>query len=237
MHQQMMIAYGAAGSGGGSLYDEIMADSPAYYFRHSEASGSVMENEVGTDGVYMAGGITLGSAALYAGGPTSVRIPSSGGSGYGAKNGGTLPSLTEITLMTIVQFTSLSAGLRALISSDIGSGADRKWQWRMSGSTMQFIKVAGPQTVQSALSVTTGTPYMLHVTVSSGGLVTFYVNGTSVHSASISAHDYGSVAENIQIGLNSAGAGYINGFLSESAIFPTALSGARVSAHAAAAGF
>lgn len=219
-----------------TLYDEIMADSPAYYFRHAEPSGTTMENEVGADGTYAGSGITLGSAALYPGGPTSVRLPSSGGSGYGQKTGGTLPALTAMTLMCVVQFTTLS-GLRGLISNDNGS-SPRTWQWRMNGGTMEFVKIVGGVSVPSfATGFSTGVSYMLHVTITSGGAITFYVDGVSAHTASMAAADYGSVAEIIQIGFASAGVGLANAFFSESAIFASALSGTRVAAHAAAAGF
>lgn len=218
-----------------TLYDEIMADSPVYYFRHAEPSGTTMENEVGADGTYAGSGITLGSAALYTGGPTSVRLPSSGGSGYGQKTGGTLPALTAMTLMTVVQFTTLS-GLRGLISCDNGS-SPRQWQWRMNNATMEFVKIVGGVSVPSfATGFSTGVSYMLHVTITSGGSITFYVDGTSVHTASMAAADYGSVAEIIQIGFASAGVGLANAFFSESAIFASALNSTRIAAHAAAAG-
>lgn len=225
-------------AGGGTLHDLILADSPAYYFRHAEASGSVMENEAGADGVYAGSGVTLGSTALYSGGPTSVRIPAVGLSGYGQKTGGTLPSLTEMTLMTIMSFTSLSGVFRGIFSCDNGSSI-RSWQWRMNGGTMQFVKIVGGVSTQGfATGFTTGTPYMAHVTITSTGAITFYVNGVSVHTASIAAANYGGISDFLEVGYITGGGGaFANAFFSETALFPTALSGARVAAHAAAAGF
>lgn len=222
----------------GSLYGEIMADSPAYYFRHAEASGTTMENEVGADGVYAGSGVTLGSTALYTGGPTSVRIPAVGLTGYGQKTGGTLPSLTEMTLMTVVRFTSLSSVFRGIFSCDDGFSS-RMWQWRMSGGTMQFVKIVGGVSTQGfATGFTTGTPYMAHVTITSTGAITFYVNGVSVHTASVAAANYGGISDFLEVGYMTGGSGALaNAFFSETALFPTALSGARVAAHAAAAGF
>lgn len=233
----MMLRKPSGGGGGGSLYSEIMANSPAYYFRHAEPSGTTMVNEVGADGTYTGGTVTLASPAIYTGGPTSVRIPSSGGLGFGEKKSGTLPSLTEMTLMTIVQFTSLAGGLRGLINCDSGS-APRQWQWRMNGATMEFVKVAGGVEAPSfATGFSTGVPYMLHITITTGGAITFYVNGVVAHTASMAAANYGSVAENIQIGFAAAGVGLANAFFSESAIFPSALSGAQITAMKTAGGF
>lgn len=225
-----------SGGGGGALYDLIIADTPAYYFRHAEPSGTVMENEVGSDGVYTGGAVTLGSPALYPGGPTSVRIPAVAGIGYGQKTGGTLPSMTAMSLMTIVSFTTF-ASLHGLVNCDNGA-SDRQWQWRMSGTTMQFVKIVGGVEVPSfATGFTTGVPYMLHITISAAGAITFYVDGVSVHTASMAPTNYGSVSEFIQIGFASAGVGLLEGFLSESAIFAYDLTGAQVAAHAAAGGF
>lgn len=220
-----------------SLYSLILAASPSYYFRHAEPSGTTMVNEVGSNGTYTGGTVTLGSTALYSGGPTSVRIPASGNSGFGQKTGGTLPAMTAMTLMTIVQFTSLSSGLRGLINCDSGA-SNRQWQWRMNGTTMEFVKIVGGVSVPSFVpSISTGTPYMLHITITSGGSITFYVNGVSAHTASMAAVDYGSVSEFIEIGFASAGVGLANAFFSESAIFPSALSGAQITAMKTAAGF
>lgn len=195
-----------------------------------------MENEVGLDGTYTGGAVTLGSASLYSGGPTSVRIPSSGGLGYGQKVGGTLPAMTSMSLMTIVSFTSLSAGLRGIINCDNGFSF-RQWQWRMNGATMEFVKIVGGVSVPSfATGFSTATSYMLHIVIDVAGNITFYVNGVSAHTASMSAADYGSVSENIEIGFASAGVGYANAFFSESAIFSSELTSSQVAAHATAAG-
>ncbi len=223
-----------------TLYDEIIADSPAYYFRHAEASGTTMDNEVGTDGSYLGTGIGLGSSALYSGGPTSVRVPAVAGSGYGQKSGGTLPSLTAMTLMTIVQFTSLDGVYRGLLSCDSGA-SDRMWQWRMIGATMEFVRIAnfvGPtETIGFSTGFSTGAPYMVHLVITTGGTATFYVNGVSAYTTTITPANFGSVNEFLQVGFMSGGGGaYANAFFSETALFPTALSGTRVAAHAAAAG-
>lgn len=239
-----MMAAGAMirrGGGTGSLYGEILADSPAYYFRHAEASDTTMENEVGADGAYLGSGVALGSAALYSGGPTSVRIPAFAGSGYGRKAGGTLPSLTAMTLMTIVQFTALDGVFRGLVSCDSGA-SDRMWQWRMLGATMEFVRIAnfvGPtETVGFATGFSTGTPYMVHLVITADGAVTFYVNGVSAYTTTITPANFGSVNEYLEVGFMSGGGGaYANAFFSETALFANALSDARVAAHAAAAGF
>ncbi len=230
---------GAGGSA--SLSSLISADSPAYWFRHAEASGTTMKNEVGADGAYLGSGVALGSAALYSGGPKSVRIPAVAGSGYGQKAGGTLPSLTAMTLMTIVKFTSLDGVYRGLLSCDSGA-SDRMWQWRMIGATMEFVRIAnfvGPtETIGFSTGFSTGTPYMVHLVITTGGAVTFYVNGVSAYTTTITPANFGSVTEFLQVGFMSGGGGaYANAFFSETALFPAALSGARVAAHAAAAGF
>lgn len=237
----MMLRKPSGGGGGGPLYSEIMANSPAYYFRHAEPSGTTMVNEVGANGAYLGSGVSLGSAALYSGGPTSVRIPAVAGSGYGQKAGGTLPSLTAMTLMTIVKFTSLDGVYRGLLSCDSGA-SDRVWQWRMIGATMEFVRIAnfvGPtETIGFSTGFSTGTPYMVHLVITTGGTATFYVNGVSAYTTTITPANFGSVTEFLQVGYMSGGGGaYANAFFSESAIFPSALSGAQITAMKTAGGF
>jgi hypothetical protein len=80
--------YGA--SAGSTLNALIMADSPSRYFRHAEASGAVMVNEVGANGSYVASP-SLAQPALYTGGGTSFLAASSK---YGNWTG-TFPAATS----------------------------------------------------------------------------------------------------------------------------------------------
>lgn len=226
-HRGLMMHQGAPPTD--ALYDLIIADSPIYYFRHAESSGLVMENEVGSDGAYTASSITLGSSALYPSGPTSVRIPSVGGSGLGLKSGGTAPAMNELTIFGIVKFDSSLSGQKGLISYDNG-GSLRKWQLRTNGTTIEYVKIQGGVDVKSySAGFVNGNTYVVCITIDSSGNFKFNINGSNVSTSSIATTNYGGSSEYIEVGYcTGAGGIYANSFFSESAIFNTAISDARL---------
>lgn len=224
-----------------TLYDLILADSPAYWFRHAEPSGSTMVNQVGTNGNY-AGSPVLGSAALYVGGPTCVDFASFGG--LGSLNTGSLvPTLNSVTVMTIARFPTLS-GLKALVCFDNGS-SNRRWQWRLNGTSIEWVKIAGGvDTKTYSASMLTNKVYLLACTIDGSGNINHYVynitdqTGGVGGASTIATVNYGGTAEFIQVQQCSGGGGIpADAYFSESCIFPTALSTARLGQYAAAAGF
>lgn len=233
-HHGLMLQPAAGGSG---LYDLIIADAPVYYFRHAESSGTVMENEVGTDGDYVISGVTLGSPALYAGGPTSVRLPAVASSGAGRKTGGTAPALNEITVMGIIKFDTAMSGTKALICYDDGASL-RKWQLRTNGSGLEWVKIQGGVEVKSyAAGFVNGNVYMIATTIDGAGNFKFNINGINVYTSTIGTTNYGGAAEYIEIGrCDGAGGVLANAFFSESTIFDYAVSDTRLGQYAAAAG-
>lgn len=224
-----------------TLFDLITADSPAYWFRHAEASGSVMVNEVGTDGAYI-GAPGLGSLALYAGGGTCVNFSTTGGLGQ-LNTAALVPTLNNITVMTIARFPTIS-GLKALVSLDNG-GSNRRWQWRLNGTSIEWVKIAGGVDTKSyAAGMLTNKVYLLAVTIDGSGNINHYAYNITDHTggvggtSTISTVNYGGTAEFIQVQQCSGGGGIpANAYFSESCIFPTALSTARLNQYAAAAGF
>lgn len=233
MQQQMMISYGASGGGGGTLYDEIMADSPSLYYRHAEASGSTMAAEVGPNGSYISSP-PLGQAALYSGGPTCMLAASSA---YGQVDFGEFPgSLTAFSIVTVAKFNDLT-GFRGIISRDVGGGS-RQWQWRMQNTDMQFVKIAGGvESLSHSSALTEDVVHIIGLTVSAGGEVKFYVDGANIFTGSVDPANYGSASSEIQIGYMTGGGGAsANAYFSESALFSSVISAARMAAYATAAG-
>lgn len=233
----MASARPAGGGGGPTLNSLILADSPGYYFPHAETVGTVMENAVGADGAYVLTGFTLGSPALYTGGPTSVRLPSSGGSGAGRKTGGTAPALNEITVFGIIKFDSALSGRKGLICYDNGTSL-RKWQLRTNGTSLEWVKIEGGVVVKTyAAGFVNGNVYMIATTIDSAGNFKFNINGVNVYTSTIATTNYGGASEYIEIGRCDGDSGVTaNSFFSESAIFDYALSDARLGQYAAAAG-
>lgn len=228
------------GGGSGSLYSEVMADSPWMYLRLGESSGSTATNEVGgTNGVYQ-GSYTLGNAALYSGGPTCYGPSSTTGRVTLAP--AAIPTLNEMTIACIVKFPSLS-GIHQIIVRDRNtmSTGNRYFQWRINGSNMEFVKITGgTATVSAAHGMTAGVACMLHVRVTSAGAVTMFRNGVAISAGlSVAAANYGSSdAAEMTISNRGASSEAVSGDqYSEAACFASALSDARILAHAQAAGF
>jgi hypothetical protein len=231
-------AMGQGGGGGGTLFDEIMADSPFVYLRLGEPSGTVANNEAGaTDGAYA--GISLGNAALYTGGPTSMGMTATG-TGNCSWPGASVPPLNALTIGLIFRANAIS-GIRHLVAMDKDYGASRHFQFRLNGANIDWIKIAGGvQSVSAPHGLSAGTPAMIHVTVTSGGSVKFFANGAQVGTTqAVSAVNYANaVVSALTIGnrYQENEAQNLDRF-SEMFMCATAISDARVAAHAAAAGF
>lgn len=226
------------GGAAATLNSLITADSPVYYFRHAEPSGSTMVNagSVSGNGTYgtISSGPTLGNTALYTGGPTCLYTNASA---HGTLIASPLTTLNELTIVTVCRFPTLT-GIRGLVSADNNGGTGRRWHFRTNGTSLEFAKI--PTTVELktlAAGLATNTVYMLAVTVTSAGVVTLFVNGVASSTTSFGVINYGGFNSVIEVGRISGGGGaYANAYFSESCIFNTALSNARIAQYAAAAG-
>jgi len=221
-----------------SLTSLIAADSPVYYFRHNEPSGSTMVNSgssVGASSTYLtaSSGPTLATAALYPGGPTCVNMATNA---YGALAASPLPTLNELTLLTICRFPAVT-GQRALICADNNSGTGRRWQFRLNGTAVEFVKIPTSVEVKSYGTIASNTTYMIAVTVTSAGVVTIYINNVASSTSTFGVINYGGFNTGVEVS-RCAGAGgiYSNGMFSESCVFATALSAGRLGQYWAASG-
>lgn len=234
----LLNPYRFGASSGGPLYDAIMADSPFMYLRLGEASGTVAANAAGsTNGTY-GNSYSLGNTALYTGGPTSYSATGSGGRVLFPQSA--IPgTLNEFTLGVIAKIPAFT-GTHQIISRDLGPSA-RYWQWTLTGTTMNFVKIkTSVQSGSASHGATAGTACMFHLRVDSSGNVKMYRNGVAFSSGlTVTAVNYGGGASGaISIGnrdgVNEAISGDV---FSEAFACATALSDARIAAHAAAAGF
>lgn len=229
---------GRASSGpppGGTLYDEIMADSPVHYWRNGEASGSVMADEVSTDGSYI-GSPSLGNAAIYpgAGAPTCATgfAPFSD---YGQSSVDP-PSLAAMTLVAVVQFNSIGGFQPVGASRDLSSSG-RMFQWRSNGAAMEFIKiVSGVSSASTAGVFVAGVTCIVSFEVDSSGNWTMYKDGASIGTGSIPAADYGGAGDDWQIGFVTGMGAAMDGYVCENAVFDYVIGPTRQAAYAAAAG-
>lgn len=236
LHQAVI---GQGGGGGGALNAEILADNPVWYTRCNETSGTVANDygSAATNGTYN-GTPTFSQPAIYAGGPNCVLLDGSGSDSISIPSS-VLTSTTALTLELVHRPTNVS-GIQQLITRDDGSGGTRVWQFRRNGTQLELIKiVGGTQSVSFNNFFTLNTAVHVMATITSGGAVTLYRNGSSVATGSFAAGaNYGTASLDIYVNrLVPGGTDVGNGDYSEIAIYAAALSGARAAAHASAAGF
>lgn len=215
-----------------TLRTEILADSPAFYFRHADLSGTVATNEVGIAGTYS--NVLLNQSPIYTGGPPSAQF--NGTVQFTTIPASTLTSAPELSLVTVIKPTS-TAGFGLIVCRDDGAG-DRFWQWRANGTSLEWVKIVGGVEVVTAVGVLTAdVACIIHTTIASDGSVAMYRDGVLVHSATIAAADYGDSDDVIAVGYTNGGAVGLNAYVSEVAGFAHVLSPSRVLAHAEAAEF
>lgn len=230
----MMQSLMAANTGVAGLPGLILADSPSFYYRHDEPSGTTLVGTVGANGTYVSP--TLNQPALYAGGPTSVFFPGSGN--YALIPASVMPAGTvpAISLVTIFRTNSVTGTIQ-LLTRDSSGGA-RIWQFRILGSNLEWVKITGAvETVSRAHGMVANTVYMLGVDVSATGVVKLYVNGIQLGTdGAVTAVNYGDatreIAINNRVGLSEGR----NSSFSESCGFNHVLGPARHAQYAAAAG-
>lgn len=222
---------------GDPLYDEIMADGPVHMWRHAESTGAtIMIDEVAADGSYP-GSPSFGNTALYAGGPTCISN-FVGAAGWG-ESGVIASGLTQMTLLTVAKFNSLSGVKPFGPNRDNGSGT-RIFQWRTNGSGIEFVRIISGVAVYTVPSVlSTGTSYIIAAEIDSAGNVTIYLNGSAQTGSwtlgTPQPADYSAVGNPWTLGFTSGVGAGMDGYLSEDTVFNTLPGASRQAAYAAAA--
>lgn len=203
---------------GSTLYDLIMAQGPINYWRNAEPSGSLMVDEVNADGSY-SGSVSLGNTPLYPGGPTSA------GGNFAPPTFGTsseVPSsLTSMTLISIIRPTDLT-GVKLLgVQRDEGGAfGGRFYQWRSSGSDIQFVKIAGGVEVVAATSLLAINTANLHgFEVDASGNYAMYLDGVPVKTGTIAGGNYGGTGDPWRIGYALGPNANLAGTTCENAVF------------------
>lgn len=222
--------FAAAGGGGGGTYSaEVMADSPAAYYRLGESSGTTLVDSSGNGRNGTFTGVTLGAAGAISG--DSDTAWSLAGAGHGDVADAAWQRPASLTLEAWVKTTD--TGLRSILDKDANSS--RAWQFRMNGGKLEFIKIAGGiQALTSVTSINTGA--WRHVAYTNDGTTgRLYIDGNldvSVGMGTASAGtDPFTIGANRSAGYNSMWVGQMD----EVAVYGAALSGTRIAAHYAAA--
>lgn len=217
-------AFGAAGLL--TYSGEVLADSPLSYWRLAELSGTVAADSgsAGVSGTYE-GAMTLGQpslcgepsdrAVLFAGGYVNLGRPAA------------LELASGFTYEAIIK-PSAAGTYRPILAFGYGGFTIRL----NNANQLNALKSDVADRGSSSSTFAAGVRAHVAVTVSAGGVLTFYKNGVADGTGG-TASDYGSPTSNLYIG--TGGFAY-QGVIDEVAIYGTALSAGRLLAHATAAG-
>lgn len=223
----------ASGSGYSAA---VLADSPFGYWTHNETSGATSADTTGTYPATWSGTYMRNASPLIASG----KAVSLGGAGYAlASLGSYAPA--AITLESVISI-STTGTYKMILARDNGSANPRMFQFRVTDSQalelIWWTVSSGPHFATSASGVvSSGIPCHVAATYAAGSAFV-YKNGVQVASGS-------SANAALQTGTLSLALGVLNdaldlkfaGTLDEQAAYPTALSAARILAHATAGGF
>lgn len=192
----------------------------------NDASGNANNGTLQNGATFGAG--KIGQAFSLDGSNDFVQVPDSALWAFGS---------ADFTIDLWVNFDTVRSGVagslpNVFIGQDEGGGTTNKWVLFSSDSGLGF-HVNGPGSVflSAPFSPTTGTWYNLAVTRSGGSDYAFYVNGSSVGTAS-DATSIPNAAAFLNLG-QTEGIGYLDGLLDEVQIYNRALSSDEIASLAA----
>jgi hypothetical protein len=226
----------------------IMSDNPIAYWRLGESSGSTaFDEKVSHDGTYV-GSPTLGVYGIFA---ENTAVQFNGSSQYvntALSVGLAINGAPAVTIESWAKYSSFPAtGVEGnwIFGSRVNLAA-AGFEIACVGST---IRAAGRsqaadafQSKTAAFSTTGAWTHIAVVLDYAGDTIQIYINGVAqIGSPSVtfgaSSYTRGTPTQNDRIASSPAGVGFFHGNLDEVAIYPTALSAARIAAHYAAAGY
>lgn len=228
------------GAAAASYSAEVLADSPLVWPRQGDPSGSTMTDSSGNvrHGTYPSVP-TLAVAGLVAG-DADTAANFNGSTNYGSIADAAWMDVANITVEAIIKPDVVNV-IKSIIDRD-QNGASRIFQFRVSNTAklqmVYWTTTGGPFTVSGATSLVAGTAY--HVAaVYDGATLKLYLNGAQDASvAQAGSLQVGTAL--LAVGRNSSavgGAAWFDGVIDEPAMYGTALSAARIDAHATAAGY
>lgn len=220
----------------GTFAEEILLDSPSWFCRHNESSGTVANNEVGADGTY-SGTPVFGAAAIYTGGLTCWDLNNASHCDIPAS---VMPSsTTAFTLEILIKRKATITGLQAMIDRDSEGTGQRYWQWRWeSGDDLNAIKIIG--SVQTFMANDIGPAngvglFALVVEATGTNNAKIYKNGALIaQSTWVASTNYGS-SIGMRIGRRLQGDSQANYYCAESMVYTHALPAGNLLRHAQAA--
>jgi hypothetical protein len=225
-------------AGAPTYVTEVLADSPALWWRLGETVGAPVAADSsgnGRTGNYIT--TTTGTAGLVAGDADTAATFD----GIASVVVRPYEAWQDDTTFTVEAIVKLN-GYTSTIASTDGLGSSRGWIWYVSaGGVLTLIDAPVPTAYNGSGTLSTGTAYHVAMTAD-GSNLRFYIDGVLDSTFGVAVSAPTGVFREFNVGGTLAGGGGsyyfpFNGVMDELAYYPTALSGARILAHASAAGY
>lgn len=209
-----------------SYSSAVLADSPVDYWTMKESTGTFADQGSNNlPATFVAG--TRGSIALSPD-PGAASVLTSG-TNFAATRAwsANIPQAQPYSIEFLIQPTTLTASTEYPVVG-FGTAGANGWLAGCFGTDAEF-NLSGTRHVANWGGFVTGTTYHC-VYVISGTTVTYYVDGTSVGTPSTLGTETNNPSVQLGIGAISGGAVYV-GYVSDVALYNTALSSTQVTAH------
>ena len=212
----------------------VASDSPASYWRLGETSGSTAADAAGSSPGSINGGVTLGVPGALAG-DANTAMGFNGSTGYvSVPDAASLDFAGDFTVEAWAKPNALT-GIGGAVVHKGGSSGYPVWQYRMSitgGNQWRGTVFVGNSNIAVTAPGVASTTSWTHLAMTkAGSTLTLYVNGAAVATTTVSGIVNTSTGI-LAIGRTGASSSdYFNGQIDEVAVYPTALSAARIAAH------
>lgn len=232
-----------------SFSSEILADSPLWWARHGELSGTTLVDSSGNsrDGTYSGGPLFGQRSLLVSQSGVNSSVNFDGVDDHGVVAHGAWMDVTALTIEAWVR--TISTNGQAILMRDDG-GTTRPWYWGLTGAGEPKFTVFDSHSeggsvgdVAAGRAVNDGCPHHLAVSYSNADNVgRAYVDGALTATVTTGVvFDQTSIrigSDPLTVGFNDLGGGAsrleFDGFLDELVWFGARLSDARIAAHYAA---
>jgi hypothetical protein len=212
-----------------SYSSEVLADSPVAYYRMDESSGQPQDSSgTGNNTTATGGTPTYSQVGALASDPTSTAIlfsPTPSEEYFTAPDHATLDLADVFTIEAWLKLTSSDAGNHCYLTK--GTNA---YYMAINAQRLQLSKAFAVDMVASTITITDTTTWHHCVGTKNGSTMALYVDGVDVTGTPTNA-TCADNTETLSIGALPGFSLNFDGALDEIAVYPTALSAARVLAH------
>lgn len=224
-----------------SYSSEVLADSPLAYWKLDETSGTTAADSSGNarDATYT-GSPTVGATSLLADGSGKAMSVAADSGQHATIASASWMNVNTFTVEALATFSAYDSGNGDIVLSRYTAGDNYPMEMgRQYGGTaypwIQVVVAGNRYNVAGPSALSNGVTYHLAATYD-GSNIRMYVNGSQVGSPQAATGNVSWSSSQFDIGRSAQASSTTPGaVIDEVAFYGTALSGARIAAHAAAA--